>query len=280
MVEPIMATTDGHGAANDGIATPEARRVQWPCPCRSLRLEDHQTNLWAFSLDLDADEIDRLLHTLSPEEQLRARRFRFDLHRDRFIAGRGQLRLLLSHYTRQEPARIQFAYGANGKPELVSLPPDLPLQFNLAHSAELALLAVNRSVPVGVDVEELHPLEDAPALVARFFSPRENLAFQGLRESQKLTAFFNLWTRKEAWLKATGEGIGYSLDKVEVSFLPDEEAQLFSTPQDKPAADWQLTSLKPASAFVAALAIPDCQNAIEAFQFQPALQESQYFFIE
>jgi len=280
MVEPTTEVTDRPGAELDGGAMPEPRRITWPRPPGRLRLDEHQTHLWAFSLDLGGGELYRLFELLSPEEQQRARRFRFDLHRDRFIAARTQLRLLLSHYTREEPNQIQFTYGTNGKPQVVSTDSNSTLEFNLAHSAELALLAVNRSVPVGVDLEELHLLEDAPALVARFFSTRENQSFQQLRESQKLSAFFNLWTRKEAWLKATGEGIGYSLNKVEVSFLPDEEARLFATPESRPISEWQLTNLKPAIGFVAALALRDNLNAIETLQFQASSRDSRSFCIE
>jgi 4'-phosphopantetheinyl transferase len=280
MVEPTTEITDRPGVAPEGGALPEPRRIGWPCPSGLLRLDEHQTHLWGFSLDLEGEELYRLFELLSAEEQHRARRFRFDIHRERFIAARTQLRLLLSHYTKQEPNHIQFTYGANGKPQVASTDGNSTLEFNLAHSAELALLAVNRSVAVGVDLEELHPLEDAPALVARFFSPRENEAFQQLSESQKLSAFFNLWTRKEAWLKATGEGIGYSLNKVEVSFLPEEEPRLVATPEPRPVSEWQLSNLKPATGFVAALALRDKLNAVETLQFQPSSQHQQSFYIE
>jgi Phosphopantetheinyl transferase len=278
MVETATTTRDSSTAAATARVAQEPRRILWPAPSGSLHLEEHQTHLWAWCLDLEGPELARLNDLLSPEEQLRARRFRFDLHRNRFIAGRGQLRLLLSHYTKQEPAKLQFSYGPHGKPKLVGMEPSL--QFNLAHSAELALLAVNRTISLGVDLEELHPLDDAPALVARFFSSRENLAFQQLPENQKLTAFFNLWTRKEAWLKATGQGIGYSLDKVEVSFLPDEEARLHSVPENTSASEWQLTSLKPATGFTAALAVADLKNLNHQFHFQSSEEPSGNFQIE
>jgi 4'-phosphopantetheinyl transferase len=280
MVEPITEITERPGAVRESGAGHEPRPVTWPCPTGPLRLEEHQTHLWAFPLDLDGADIARLSELLSPEEQQRARRFRLDLNRDRFIAGRGQLRLLLSYYIKLAPAKLQFCYGSHGKPELTESMMCPRLQFNLAHSAELALLAVNRRFAAGVDLEELHPLEDAPALVARFFSPRENLAFQQLRESQKLTAFFNLWTRKEAWLKATGQGIGYSLNKVEVSFLPDEEPRLLATPEARPVPDWQLTNLKPATGFIAALAVADVKNSSQTFQFHPALENRTSFYLE
>ena len=134
------------------------------------------------------------------------------------------------------------------------------IHFNLAHSGDLALLAITRVGPVGIDVERIREVKDAADLVARFFCARENELFQRLPAIEKPGAFFNLWTRKEALLKATGEGIGKALSEVEVSFLPGEPASLVSIAGDTDrAARWSLHELTPAAGYVGAVAI-EAQN--------------------
>ena len=193
---------------------------------------------------------------LAPAERERAARFHFPRDRNRFIAGRGALRQILGRYLQTDPIKLQFTYGPHGKPALAQGAEESGLQFNLAHSGGLALLAVTRSGKIGVDLERVRALKDAEGLVTRFFCPREIAAFQGLPEDQKPAAFFNLWTRKEAWLKAIGEGIGHSLNRVEVSFLPGEPARLLTLPEGPhAAARWNLRDLAPAPGFAAALAI-------------------------
>src|SRR5207302_8233420 len=135
--------------------------------------------------------------------------------------------------------------------------PGIELHINLAPSDGLALVAVTRVCPVGVDVERIRPLRDAEGIIERFFSPRESAALKALPADQKPVAFFNLWTRKEAWLKATGDGIGESLNQSEVSLLPDEPARFLSILGDtQVAAAWTLQDLSPAAGFKAALAAP------------------------
>ncbi|HEV2393476.1 MAG TPA: 4'-phosphopantetheinyl transferase superfamily protein [Verrucomicrobiae bacterium] len=168
---------------------------------------------------------------MSDDEIQRAGRFHFEQHRNRFIAGRGLLRAVLARYLCAAPKQIKFAYGTNGKPCLAKSTGGDNLEFNLAHSEDVALLAVTRTFPVGIDVERIRPMPDAAELVARFFSPRESAIFRGLPSEEQSSAFFSLWTRKEALLKATGEGIGHLLNQVEVSFLPGEPVRIIRMPE-------------------------------------------------
>src|SRR5262249_10949243 len=158
-------------------------------------------------------------------ERERATRFVRDVHRERFIVAHGVLRLILARYLDRPAGSLQFKLGPNGKPELAG---DLleTLYFNLAHSENLALVAVGTNSSIGVDVERVRCLDNFDELVGRFFSHREASVFHGLNAELKPQAFFNLWTRKEAWLKATGEGIGHSLNRVEVTFLEGDGARL------------------------------------------------------
>jgi 4'-phosphopantetheinyl transferase len=184
---------------------------------------------------------------------------------------------------------LQFAYGPHGKPALAGgQPAEADPQFNLAHSENLALLAFAHTGAVGVDVEQVRPMPDADQLVARFFSPREQFAFKQLPDEQKPAAFFNLWTRKEAWLKATGDGIGHLLSQVEVSFLPGEPARLLSVPPSRPGAEpdvarsagpdpireapnwpkWSLYHLTPAPGFTAALALAQPASVVHCWRWE------------
>jgi 4'-phosphopantetheinyl transferase len=232
-------------------------------------LAANEVHVWAARLDVSSATLASFAATLSLSERERASRFHFERHRHRFIAGRGLLRALLGRYLEVEPMRIEFTYGAAGKPMLAASDPQTALHFNLAHSKDLGLIAITRSGPVGVDVEQIRALNDAEELVARFFSQREHATFKDLPDSEKPAAFFNLWTRKEAWLKATGEGIAHSLHLVEVSFLPGEPARLLAIPESLgQGTPWTLMDLQPAPGFAAALAIAVLDRKIQCWRWE------------
>lgn len=228
----------------------------WPPPPDVLRLAGHEIHVWASSLRVSSDVLTDLMATLSPLEKERAGKFCFDLHRNRFIAGHGLLRTILGRYLQTSPSKLNFIYSPEGKPVLEQKFEGAKLHFNLADTEDLMLFAVTHVGPVGVDIEHIRPVEEMDNLVARFFSQRENELFQKVPPGGKLTAFFNLWTRKEALLKATGEGITCSLNLVEVSFLPDEPARVLAISGDsEKAASWSLHALSPAPGFVGCVAV-------------------------
>jgi 4'-phosphopantetheinyl transferase len=241
-----------------GIATPGmTQQIIWPLPPPNWASMAPATHVWAVALDATPEALAKLALTLAPAERERAARFRFERDQNRFTVGRGVLRAILSCYLQTEPGELEFSYGSRGKPFLVKHGDGGGLQFNLAHSDGLALIAVTPANCVGVDIERIRPLHDADALVARFFCPSEIADFRNSPAEQKPFAFFNLWTRKEAWLKATGDGIGDLLNRVQVSFLPGEPARLVNLPEGGQAsASWTLRHLDVARDFTAALAIP------------------------
>ena len=225
-------------------------------PPGSPQLAGNEIHVWATSLAVEPAFLEKSANTLAPDEKDRAQRFKFDLHRNRYIAGRGALRAILAQYLPLHPAQLRFDYLANGKPVLTEEFASAGIHFNLAHTGDLALAAITRIGPLGVDVECVRPVKDVDDLVARFFSPRENELFQKVPAVEKPAAFFNLWTRKEALLKATGEGITRSLRLVEVSFLPGEPARLLAISGDaKVAEQWEMREFAPAQGFVGAVAI-------------------------
>jgi 4'-phosphopantetheinyl transferase len=234
--------------------------------------ESSETHVWAAALDLSGSALAALAATLAPEELDRASRFRFPIHQRRFVAARGSLRGLLAVYLGLPPQKLEFSTGLYGKPELAHGHAGRPLHFNLSHTENLALIAVTQAAEVGVDLERLRTFPDADDLVARFFSPHETEAYRALPLSERPLAFLHLWTRKEAWLKAKGEGIGHSLHRVEVELLPGKPAALKHLPTDLgQVADWSLHHLQPAADFVGALAVRWPQITIRCFRWEPEL---------
>ncbi len=219
-----------------------------------LPLERGTVHVWRGSLDQEPEVRRRLEGLLSGDERERARGFRFARDRTRYVVGRGLLRALLGRYVAADPACLRFRYGPQGKPALAG---DGPL-FNLAHSGTTALYALSSSFDVGVDVELLQPRLTDNRIAERFFSPLEVRTLRALPEQEQVQAFFACWTRKEAFLKARGDGLTIALDSFDVTLAPNEPAALLRTgwfPEER--SRWQLVDLSDLEqGRVAALAAP------------------------
>lgn len=221
-----------------------------------MPLPDDEVHIWRAWLDQPSEVVQELHEVLDGDERGRAERFRFERDRRRFVVGRGRLRLILGRYLSAAPADLRFAYGAHGKPTVAGAADGRPLCFNVSHSDALAVYAVTRGRQLGVDVEAVRPMPDAEQLAARFFSPRENAAWRALGPGDKPAAFFRCWTRKEAFLKATGQGLAQPLDAFDVTLAPEAPARLLYVAGDpEAAARWTLRDLAPAAGYVAALAV-------------------------
>lgn len=219
----------------------------WGQPPNPLALPAGVVHLWQVALDQPAEAI-----TLSDDEQARAARFVFERDRRRYVAARSALRAILAPYLSIRPDALRFQYNEHGKPAV----PNTAVQFNLSHSHELALVAVTREAEVGVDVEHLRPVDDLAALAARNFSARENARWATVAPAQQRHAFFNAWTRKEAYLKALGSGLAVPLDEFDVSLAPDEPAALLAVRgAEDEAAHWTLHAFTPAPGYVGAVAL-------------------------
>lgn len=234
----------------------------WSAPPPQPEIAGGQVHVWRVALNPPAPTLARLWPTLTPDEQQRAERFHFQRDRDHFIAARGALRAILARYLRAEPGLLRFSYSSYGKPDLAHGAGDPPLTFNLSHAHELALIAVARGRLLGVDIEWVRPDMSGEEIAERFFSPREVAALRAVPPPQRHEAFFNCWTRKEAYIKARGEGLSHPLDQFDVSLAPGEPAALLGTRGD-PAelARWSLQALAPGPGYVAALAAerPPCE---------------------
>lgn len=210
---------------------------------------DDEVHLW--SLALEANEVFALL---TDEERARAERFKMERIRRQFISSRGLLRRLLAGYLAIRPAAVSIIREPSGKPYLdPALGSDI--HFNVSHSDLLGVFAITRCRRIGVDIERWREMPQASSLIERFFTRREGELFQSLPESERLAAFFRVWTRKEATLKAIGRGV-QSLDQCDVTFCPGEDERVLRMGDDHAAAEkWLLRSWKPNDDFVAAVAV-------------------------
>jgi len=223
-----------------GLSTPWATRPVKPV----LTAED--VHVWLADLDPPPADGRRLSALLSDDERERAQRFHFERDQRRFAVGRGILRDILGLYLDWDPGRLMFAYGARGKPMLSRGCGDGTLRFNLSHSQEVGLIAVARSREVGVDIEHIRPMRDIEAMASRSFSRQESAALFGLSPERRQRGFFACWTRKEAYLKAIGDGLAFSLDAFAVSIDPDEPARLlWVAGEPNGPNDWTLVGVTP-----------------------------------
>jgi 4'-phosphopantetheinyl transferase len=237
----------------------ERPELAWSPPPANLALAPREVHVWCATLDRPADETRALARLLSLDERERAERFHFERDRDRFVVGRAILRLILSGYTHASPQGLVFRQGPQGKPALAGEPGAVAvagaLHFNVSHSQGVALYAVACGRHVGVDVEQIRPVDDAEQIAARFFSSAECAALAMLPPDARRQAFFACWTRKEAYVKATGDGLSRPLERFAVSLAPGEAAALLHVEGDPDEARrWRLEALVPTREYVGALA--------------------------
>lgn len=228
----------------------------WSPPPPNPVLSSSDVHVWRVFVDQAAQHLAWLARTLSAEEQARAARFHFERDRVRSIVSHGVLRMILSHYVNVAPTRLQLCYGSYGKPALAESSGGDALRFNSSHSQGLLLYALACGREIGVDLEYIRPLPDLEPIAERFFSAGEAAALRALPPDQRLKAFFACWTRKEAYLKATGEGLLRHLDQFQVSLIPGEPARLLHVEGDpQEPARWSLQALTPAPGYAGALAV-------------------------
>lgn len=226
-----------------------------PAPANADLLYN-DVHVWCAWLDQSISSLEKLVQTLSMDERMRAERFQFEQGRQRFIIGRGLLRTILGYYLGIEPGRLDICYGMYGKPALAEMSGTSALRFSLSHADGLTLYAVTRDRELGVDLEQIRHIAETEQIVDRYFSERERAVFRALTPDKKQEAFFSYWTCKEAYLKASGEGLTRPLNQIDVSLVPGEPARLLSVDGDvKKASRWTLQELRPAPGFTAALVV-------------------------
>lgn len=224
-----------------------------------LALPEDEVHLWQADLDAIGTEESRWLAVLSPDESARASRFHFPSDRQRFVASRALLRTILGGYLATDPNRVRFSYSKKEKPSLGMEHVGSDLTFNISHSGGIALFAFTRRREIGVDVELVRRDFDIDAIARRFFSAKEQeelAAFTNEKSEKKFEAFFRCWTRKEAYIKATGEGLSLPLRQFDVSIAEgDHDALRATRPDPAEAALWSLREIPAGSGYVAGLCV-------------------------
>lgn len=242
----------------------------WSPAPRRLELAGDEMHVWRARLDREPAVVRALRDALTPDERERADRFRFEKDRISFVVARGALRDILGRYLGSPPGAISFSTGEFGKPGLAAAADESRLRFNVSHSYGLALYAVNRSREVGVDLELVREDFAGLEIAERYFSPREVRALRALPRESQAAAFFNCWTRKEAYIKARGDGLSHPLHGFTVSLAPGEPAELLATEDDPAeAARWSLAELRPEAGFAAALAVKGPRPPMTFWHWSP-----------
>ncbi|HKW92526.1 MAG TPA: 4'-phosphopantetheinyl transferase superfamily protein [Methylomirabilota bacterium] len=212
--------------------------MEWPAITQPPPLDEGDVHVWLADLSYRGDSLGRAAGILSEDERERATRFHFPHDAGRWMVSRAALRSILGRYLGVEAAAVRFCAGPWGKPQLTASFQGHLLEFNASRSDGLGLYAVARNRRVGVDIERVRPLPDLEAMAAHIFSPREQQALGQPPDAEPCAAFFSGWTRKEAYVKALGEGLAHTRERF--------AAEL---------GRWSLSALAPAPGYAAAVAI-------------------------
>jgi len=215
--------------------------TEWPPTTERPELQSDAVHIWRATLAVDAATLQSLGETLSDDERARAERFVFQEHQDRYIAAHGILRNLLGRYLRRAPQTIEFAHGVRGKPAISGANSRHPLCFNLSHSHALAVIGIGSKREIGLDVERMRPEFAGEEIAKRYFSAKEIAELSRLPAELQTEGFFLCWTRKEAYIKATGDGLYIPLESFDVSLTPGKPATLGSVD----ASRWSIESFNP-----------------------------------
>ena len=228
----------------------------WRYPVEAISLNADEVHVWQAPLALAKPDLNYFYNILSPEERIRAARLRDTRLADRFIAARGWLRQILWQYIHIKPGDIQFTYNEHGKPAVAQAfanTSDQHVEFNLSHSGDLAMYAICRQRPVGIDVECIDDRLDMDVIAGKFFSPAELQMFRTTPAKQKAKTFYACWTQKEAYLKARGKGFCHPTNAF--SILPGRQSVLKHSLEPAENHRWSLLQWAPNRGTLAALAV-------------------------
>jgi 4'-phosphopantetheinyl transferase len=231
-----------------------------------LNLDSHEVHIWQIGLAAEDDVIRACRKLLPADEVERADRFYFERDRRRFAIAHGAMRQILARYVNSAPEQLKFSYGSKGKPDLAE--PRDTIQFNLSHSDEMALLAVARGLILGVDIEFVKPDFGGQEIAERFFSQYEVNTLLGLPAEQKPQAFFSCWTRKEAYIKAVGEGLSLPLDSFDVAFAPGVSPALLRVAASADEVSrWRMYDIAVPQEYKAALVVEGREHLLRQWQW-------------
>jgi 4'-phosphopantetheinyl transferase len=237
----------------------------------SRTLPEDEVQLWRVNLDAIRGDESRWQAVLSADESARAARFHFPHDRQRFVAARAFLRIILASYLATDPNALSFSYSKKEKPSLSAAHADSGVTFNLSHSGGVALFAFTLHREIGVDVEQVRSDSDLEAIARRFFSVEEQTHLAALSAAERVEAFFRCWTRKEAYIKATGDGLSLPLSQFDVSLAPGEANALRATrPDGAEAGRWLLREAPAGPGYIAAICVRGKDWKLKAWNSPPA----------
>ncbi|HSZ61439.1 MAG TPA: 4'-phosphopantetheinyl transferase superfamily protein [Terriglobales bacterium] len=246
-------------------ARSEGNSGQWLQAPSTLTCSTGDVDVWRVRLD-EPEGAGTEASILAPDENVRASRFHFEKDRVHFVRCRSALRRLLAAYLSVRAAEICFEYLSGGKPQLAVYQNSSALEFNVSHSGSIALIAVGSGQRIGVDIEKIRPDVDADALAERFFSVRERAGLRALPDHLRVAGFFACWTRKEAFLKATGDGLSFPLADFSVSTNPDVPPQLEEIRGDREAGKkWLMADLSVGNGYRAAVTSEGPLRAVNTY---------------
>ena len=247
------------------------RVIHWMQPPGALSCPQGEIHIWKISIPVDEESLAPFMAILSDDENERMQRFHFARHRLRFIARRAALRLILARYVGIAANQLCFSRNPYGKPELIEAPDGrTQLQFSASHSHKLALVAVTRRAPLGIDIEYMDPRRADRYVARRFFAPGEVAELNRLAGTDWLDGFFNCWTRKESYVKARGQGLSLPLDSFEVSLALGGSIRLLKVHGDPAAVrQWRMRTLTPQAHYAAALTVGGPVRRLQFFRFDP-----------
>jgi 4'-phosphopantetheinyl transferase len=249
----------------------------WNFPATDYCLGPDEVHVWRALLDQPASSLSWFTRILSADERARAQRFRFEPDRKRAVIGRGLLRLLLGHYLGGPAHQVEFKYNAFGKPGLADTS-SVPVQFNVSHSGDVVLVATTIERVLGVDVELIKADMANAEIAARYFSPGECRTLLALPSHARAEAFFACWTRKEAYLKARGDGLSLPLNRFDVAFAPHEPPRLLATRHDPAEASrYTLCALDAGPGYAAALAVEGSSWQLKCWDWPPGGRSQIHF---
>jgi 4'-phosphopantetheinyl transferase len=225
---------------------------------RNIGVEIH---VWHASVERAAADLCGLETFLSRDEKECANRFHFSKDRNRYVVARGLLRELLGAYLQRAPGGLEFSYARFGKPFLAGENEGSAFGFNLSHSGDVVGYAFAKGRNLGIDVEQIRADAAGDEIARRYFSAREMSDLRSLPPADTVAGFFNCWTRKEAYLKATGMGLHLALNSFAVSLAPGQPSQFVSGVESK----WQIAAHTPAEGYAAAVVHDGAPCAIRYF---------------
>jgi 4'-phosphopantetheinyl transferase len=244
---------------------------------KPLALGNREVQLWTVRLEASEALLDQAFSWLSRDEEQRALRFRFEEHRRNFALGRAALRALAASYLQIAPSKVSFVYGDKGKPALDE--GGGRLRFNVSNSGDLAAYAFTLDCEIGVDVEHKRRMVDMENVARRFFAPGEVDELMSLAETDRTDGFFNCWTRKEAYIKAVGDGLSLPLGSFQVTLQPGVAARMLGLNGNAEAAKgWTLQTFTPAPDYAGAIAYRDRERPLTIEPLRSAAELMQLLF--